>query len=273
MTIKLVAIDMDGTLLNEQGMITDAVAETIKRARKQGVYIVLCTGRPLMGVLNYLTDLELVTLDDFVISYNGSLVLNSKSGEVISEYGLSRQDYLAIDTLARQLNVHLHTVSREAIYTSNRDISRYTVNEAFLVDMPLKYRTPEEIAEQISVTKMMMIDEPEILADAIGKIPQHYFEQYTLVTSAPYYLEVLNREASKGAALRELAAYLSINASEIMAIGDAQNDLSMIEYAGLGIAMGNATEEIKAAADHIVASNAEDGVKEAIDRWAMGNVL
>ncbi len=114
-----------------------------------------------------------------------------------------------------------------------------------------------------------MIDEPEILKAAIEKIPQHLFEEYTLVTSSPYYLEILNKDASKGSAVKELADHLGIKQEEVMAIGDAENDLSMLKFAGVSVAMGNATPEVKAVAKYEVASNAEDGVKEALERWVM----
>lgn len=90
----------------------------------------------------------------------------------------------------------------KAIYTPNRDISAYTIHEASLVKMPLKYRTPEEMTPDMNIVKMMMIDEPEILDAAIARLPQTFRDKYTTVKSAPYYFEVLNKEASKGAALR-----------------------------------------------------------------------
>lgn len=269
MGIKLVAIDIDGTLVNNQRIITPKVAESLKKARQQGVYIVLCTGRPLMGVEKYLTELELLGAEDYAITYNGGLVVNTNTGEVVVEQGLTRAQYLEVDTLARSLNVHLHTSDKSAIYTSNRDISRYTINEAFLVDMPVRYRTPEEIANEVQPVKMMMIDEPEYLNEVIEKIPAEYFEKYNLVKSTPFYLEVLNKETSKGNAVRALADKLGIAQAEVMAIGDEENDLTMIDYAGLGVAMGNATEAVKKISQAIVGTNEEDGVSQAIERFVL----
>ncbi|MEG1503278.1 sugar-phosphatase [Enterococcus sp. 22-H-5-01] len=269
MTIKLVAIDLDGTLLNENHEITQPVIDTIKAARKNGVYVVLCTGRPLTGARAQLDLLELNQVDDYIITYNGGLVLNTNTWEVIAEHSLTRENYLEIDHLARTLDIHLHSADKKAMYTSNRDISSYTVLEAHLVNMPLHFRTPEEIAHDVTPVKMMMIDEPEVLKAAFEKIPAEYFEKYTIVRSSPFFVEWLNPKASKGMALKELSEHLGIKQSEVMAIGDAENDLSMIEFSGTGIAMGNATENIKAAADYTVATNAEDGVKEAFDRFVL----
>ncbi|MGC6768010.1 sugar-phosphatase [Enterococcus sp. LJL51] len=267
MTIKLVAIDIDGTLLNSNREITPRVKEAIKKANDQGVYIVLCTGRPIPGVENFLQELDLYKENDYVITYNGSLVQATKSKEVISEYSLPYEDFLEIELMARKLNVHLHMSDEQSIYTFNRDIGKYTVHEAYLVDMPLRYRSVEEITPEIKAIKMMMIDEPEILDEAISKIPECFKEKYTTVKSTEFYYEILNKEASKGNALKKLAAHLNIPIEETMAIGDNENDLSMIEAAGIGVAMGNATDSVKAAAQVETASNDEDGVAEILFKY------
>ncbi|MGP5430806.1 sugar-phosphatase [Enterococcus malodoratus] len=269
MSIKLVAIDLDGTLLNDHHEINQPVVDCIKAARKAGIYVVLSTGRPLSGTKAQLDVLGLNNDDDYIITYNGALVLNTKTWDIVAEHSLTRENYLEIDHLARLLDVHLHIADKKAMYTANRDISPYTILESYLVNMPLFYRTPEEIAENVLAVKMMMIDDPDILSEAFKKIPAEYFEKYTIVRSTPFFLEVLNSNSSKGLALKELSEHLGIQQSEVMAIGDAENDLSMIDFAGTGIAMGNASEAVKAAADYTVATNLEDGVKEAFDRWVI----
>jgi Cof subfamily protein (haloacid dehalogenase superfamily) len=137
--------------------------------------------------------------------------------------------------------------------------------------MPLKYRTPEEMTEELSIIKMMMIDEPALLDEIIPLIPESFMEKYTVVKSTPFFLEILNKEVHKGAALERLATHLGLDRSEVMALGDNENDVTMIEYAGLGIAMANATENVKNAADIITASNDEHGVAEAIKQYILNN--
>lgn len=269
MSIKLVAIDIDGTLLNEKREITNEVKKTISAAISKGIVIVLCTGRPLPGVQDQLNELDLFQDNDHVITYNGALVQQTKSGKIISHHGLSHEDFLEIEVMARRIGSHLHSIDDKAIYTSNRDISVYTIQEASLVKMPLKYRTPEEMTPEINLVKMMMIDEPEILDAAIARLPKSFREKYTTVKSAPYYFEVLNKNASKGAAVAKLSQYLGIKQEEIMAIGDNENDLSMIEYAGLGVAMGNAIPLVKKTAHVVTTTNDEHGVAEAIKKYVM----
>lgn len=267
MSIKLVAIDIDGTLLDSNRKISPKVKETLQRANESGIYIVLCTGRPLPGVKEQLAELELYGPNDYVITYNGSLVQATKSNEIISQYTLSYDDFLEIELAARKAGVHLHTIDDRAIYTANRDIGKYTVHEAFLVDMPLKYRAVDEMTPDMSIIKMMMIDEPDVLDRAIAQLPQSFTEKFTTVKSTEFYYEILNKEASKGHALAKLAEHLGVSQEETMAIGDNENDLSMIEYAGVGVAMGNATESVKRAADVLTTSNDEDGVAEALLKY------
>ncbi|MFD2305718.1 sugar-phosphatase [Enterococcus termitis] len=267
MSVKLVAIDIDGTLLDSNRNITPKVKETLQKANEKGIYIVLCTGRPLPGVKEQLTELDLYGDNDYVITYNGSLVQATKSNEIISQYSLSYDDFLEIELMSRKVGTHLHTIDDKAVYTANRDIGKYTVHEAYLVDMPLKYRAVDEMTPDMSIIKMMMIDEPDVLDKAISQLPESFTSKYTTVKSTEFYFEILNKEASKGNALAKLAEHLGIDQSETMAIGDNENDLSMIEYAGIGVAMGNATENIKRAADIQTSSNDEDGVAEVLLKY------
>lgn len=176
MSIKLVAIDLDGTLLNDHHEINQLVVASIKAAREAGIYVVLSTGRPLSGTRAQLEVLGLNQLDDYIITYNGALVLNTNTWDVVAEHNLTREDYLEIDCLARSLDVHLHLADKESMYTANRDISPYTILESYLVNMPLHYRTPEEIAKNVLAVKMMMIDDPEILGEAFKKFQKNYLK-------------------------------------------------------------------------------------------------
>ncbi|WP_265459014.1 sugar-phosphatase [Enterococcus sp. HY326] len=269
MSIKLVAIDIDGTLINDQHTINPEVKTAIHEARQKGVHIVLCTGRPLPGVTTKLAELAINRDNEYVITYNGSLIQNVASGDIVASYGMSLADYNILELTARRLGIHFHAINHETIFTPNRNISKYTVNEAYLVDMPLEYRTPEEMHEDLNIIKMMMIDHPHILDEAIKKMPQEITEKYNTVKSSPFYYELLNKNASKGNALKTLAEYLGLKPEETMAIGDNENDNSMLEYAGIGVAVANAVPSTKAAADVHVASNNDSGVAEALNKYVL----
>ncbi|WP_019773799.1 HAD-IIB family hydrolase, partial [Streptococcus sobrinus] len=188
MSIKLVAIDIDGTLVNSDRQITPEVYQAIQEAKAVGVKIVITTGRPIAGVQALLEELGLNEPDNYVITFNGALVQETASSQEVIKDALSYDDYLDIELLATKLGVHSHAITKDGIYTSNRNIGHYTVHEATLVSMPIFYRTPEENRDREFV-KTMYIDEPEILDAAIAKIPQEFYDRFTIVKSRPFYLE------------------------------------------------------------------------------------
>jgi Cof subfamily protein (haloacid dehalogenase superfamily) len=269
MTIKLIAIDIDGTLINSKHEITPFTKEVIHHVRKQGIRVVLCTGRPFLGSQRYVNELGLDLQEEYLITYNGALVQNTLTKEVIHHIGLSGNDYKRIAKLAMEIGAHFHALDFGAIYTSNRDMSRYTGHDSYFTTMPILYRAVEEIHQKDEFTKMMLIDEPHILDDAIAKIPSEFYEEYTIFKSEPFYCEILNKRASKGQAVQRLASSLQISQQEVMALGDHPNDLDMVQYAGIGVAMGNAVDEIKNIADYITSTNNEDGVAKAIEKFIL----
>lgn len=269
MTIELVAIDLDGTLLNEEHKISPQVKKAIQAVKETGVKIVICTGRPFPGATDFLEELALKEEDDYVITYNGGLVQEVKSGDVVVRHMMDHQDYLTLQEAALNAGSHFHAIHNEGIFTPNSDISEYSVREAYMIGLPLFHRKPEEMDPSVIYNKMMMIDEESILEKAIASLPQSLWDKYTILRSEPFFLELLNKKASKGTAVKELAELLSIPQESVMAIGDGGNDIDMIEWAGIGVAMENATKEVKAVADHITLSNRENGVAEALKKFIL----
>ncbi|NEU32198.1 sugar-phosphatase [bacterium LRH843] len=272
MAIKLIAIDIDGTLINSKHEITPYTKEVIHRVRKNGVRVVLCTGRPFLGAERYAKELGLDLEEEFLITYNGALLQNTFTKETIHHIGLSGKDYKGIANLAMEIETHFHALDFGAIYTSNRDMSRYTGHDSYFTTMPIQYRTVEEINDKDEFTKIMLIDEPDILDTAIAKIPAEFYEEYTIFKSEAFYCEILNKNASKGQAVQKLATLLNISQHEVMAIGDHPNDYDMVQYAGIGVAMGNAVEEVKNIADYITYTNNEDGVAKAIELFVLEEI-
>lgn len=263
---KLIAIDMDGTLLREDKTISDKTREAVMTARKKGVKIVLATGRPIEGITDYLTYLGLNSDDDYAVTFNGAVVQSVKK-RIISETLMTGAELRELYSLSRKLNVHIHAFSHEGCITPEN--SKYTQTEAFYNRISINTVSFDAMADDAEIIKVMLVDEPEILDAAICKIPAEYYDKYTVVKSAPYFLEFLNKDANKGAGVKLLAKSLNIKQDEIICIGDAGNDLHMIKYAGMGVAMDNAFPEIKAAADYITYSNEEDGVAHVIDKFVV----
>ncbi|KHN54448.1 sugar-phosphatase [Pectobacterium fontis] len=269
MSVKLIAIDMDGTLLTPDNQISPAVKAAIAAAREKGVQVVLATGRPYIGVERYLMELNLQQEGCYCITNNGALVQRTVNGDCVAQTALSFDDYRYFEALACKLGVHFHALDFNFVYTANKDISPYTIHESHLTGMPLKYRAVEEMDRSLTFPKVMMIDEPEILDRAIRQLPPEAFERYTIMKSAEYYLEILDKRVNKGEGVKMLADHLGIPRESVMTLGDQQNDLAMIHYAGIGVAMGNAIDEVKEASQFVTKTNAEDGVAYAIEKFVL----
>lgn len=269
MTVDLIAIDMDGTLLTPENKVTDKVKDALHQARQAGIKIVLCTGRPFPGVINYLKELDLEQEGDYVITYNGALAQKTDTGEIVAHHTMNHQDFLRLASAAEEAGIHFHAINNDGVFTPNKDISEYSAYESWVNHVPLRYRSVDEMDSHTSYSKMMMIDNEEILEAGIKKLPTELWEEYTVLRSEPFFLEFLNKEASKGTALKDLGELLGFKRERLMAIGDSGNDIDLIAYAGLGVAMGNAVDAVKDVADAFTSTNSEDGVAEAILRFAL----
>ncbi|MGL5379862.1 sugar-phosphatase [Clostridium sp.] len=265
---KLIALDMDGTLLREDKSVSERTKKTIQEARDMGVTVVLATGRPIEGVRRYLEELKMLGENDYVLSYNGALVQKTKNKEAVSEIALSGSDVHYLHNLSKELGVNIHAFSEKQGLITPKN-SKYTEVEATINEIKVTEVDFTKVDKDDVIIKIMMIDEPEILGAAIEKLPKEVYEKYTVVKSTPYFLEFLNKEANKGTGVELLANHLGIKREEVITMGDAGNDLHMIEYAGLGVAMENAFEEVKKAADYITDSNNNDGVAKAIEKFVL----
>lgn len=268
MTIKLIAIDIDGTLLNEKNELAPATIDAVQAAEAQGIKVVLCSGRPLTGVMPYIKKLGISGDDQYAITYNGS-VAQTVSGKVLINHSLSYDDYIDLEALSRKLDVHFQVETPDFIYTANQNISAYTIYESNLVQMLIRYRPVKQMPRDLTISKAMFVDHAQEIDRIKPLIPQSFKDKYYVVQSTPVFIEVMNKDASKGNALRGLADELGLTADEIMTLGDQGNDLTMIEYAGMGVAMGNAIDEVKEAANAVTLTNAEDGVAAAIRKYAL----
>ena len=265
---KLIALDIDGTLVNDEKKITERTKSAIKAARERGVTVVLATGRPIDGIIRYLEELDMLGENDYVLSYNGGLVLKTKSREVVSKTVLTGADLHYLHNLSKELGVNIHAFSEVHGLITPKN-SKYTEVEANINGIRIAINDYSDIEDDHSIIKVMMIDEPEVLQKAIDNLPKEVYEKYTVVRSAPFFLEFLNKKVNKGTGVELLAKHLNIKQEEIMTFGDAGNDLDMIVYAGMGVAMANAFDEVKEAANYITDSNENDGVAKAIEKFVL----
>lgn len=267
MSIKLIAIDLDGTLLNSQHRVSDRVKQSIECAQAQGVQIILASGRPYSGMLPYLKELAIKNDKNYVITNNGANIRDIDSGYAFHDNALSYEDYIRIEALSRQLDVNMHLVSDQCLYTANEQIGRYTVWESYLSNIPLVYREVAKMTEDMYYNKCIFSDEIARMAGLEKHIPQSFYDDYEVFRSASFYLEFLRKNSTKGYALQKIADEMNLQGSEIMCIGDHENDFSMYKVAEIKIAMGNGINLLKENATFITKTNNEDGVAIAIEKY------
>lgn len=266
MKYKMLVLDMDDTLLSDEHLISDKNKEMILKAQEKGVYVVLASGRPTPAMTNYAKDLSLDTFGSYIVAYNGGEIVDMKTNEVLFEQSISKEHIHELYDFSVANNVHILAYHDGAIITESE--SKYIDLEAYLTGMPLrKVDSFKETINQPSV-KCIMLEEPEYLATVSTKLKAQ-INHKSITTSKPFFLEIMQLGIDKAASLARLAQRLGIDAQEIIAVGNAHNDLTMIEYAGLGVWVDNVTPEIRHKADVIVASNNNDGVAEVIERYIL----
>lgn len=272
MSYKLVAIDMDGTLLNSKGQVSDRTRQAVYQAGKKGVYVILATGRILKSAVNHAMELD---LNKPIISSNGAVIIdenkeiiyqkpiNSKSVKEISEIGQSEDIYFHFYDDA---NFYSKVYIEEVLNFYNSDESKKRGNE---IKINLFENVDEIIRNKdINVYKFLFIDNDRSKLDNL-KYKLKDLENINICSSWGNNLEVTDKDVSKGNGLKYLCNKLNISPEDVIAIGDNENDISMIEYAGLGVAMGNGVEKTKSISDLITATNDEDGVAKVIEKYIL----
>lgn len=267
---KLIALDIDGTLLNSEKKVTQEVFDAIQNAKEKGVKVVLSTGRPLPGVQTLLKELKLNDEENYVVTFNGGLVQEITSQDVISNIEMSHKDFDYIyNELAKKHDIKIHINTPDSLVVPYAEVPKYSVHESTLNNIPVICMDEKEINSDLTFCKVMLVDEPEVIENIITKIPQEFHDKYTIVRSAPFFLEFLNKKVNKGSGLQALCDKLGIDPSEVIAVGDEENDRHMIEFAGLGVAMGNARDSIKEIANHVTETNNNHGVAKVISDFIL----
>ncbi len=267
--IKLVAIDLDGTLLDSKKEISSRNKAVLAQAKAAGVKVVLCTGRPLAAIEGYLETLNLRDNGDYSITFNGGLVQKNDTGEIIEKNPMPLEDIHVLYGLAETLNVPLDILSDGIVLqlpVSKEYTSLYSQLNNLLTFEPVEL--VDLTAERIYNKAVVAIDE-DYLDEQIKKIPSEFYDKYEVIKTRSNLLEFMPKGITKAYGISLLAKDLAIEQEEIMTIGDEENDLPMIEYAGLGVAMENAVPRVKELADVITDTNDNDGVAKAVEKFVL----
>lgn len=266
--IKLIALDLDGTLLTTDKKLTERTKSMLKAAREQGVKVVLTTGRPLKAMDFFLKELGTDGHEDeYTITFNGGLV-QKNTGEILDKTVFSIDDVSRIYEETEKLNIPLDAISEGIVYQIQSDQeSLYAQFNPALTFVPTAF---EDLSSQITYNKCVTAFPQELLDAAIQKISPELFDKYEIFKSRELLLEWSPNNVHKATGLAKLIDHLGIDRSQVMACGDEANDLSMIEWAGLGVAMQNAVPEVKAVANVVTPmTNDEEAVAWAIEKYVL----
>lgn len=269
MNIKLLALDMDDTLLRDDLTISNKNKIAISKAINKGVKIVLASGRTYLGMKKYVKALGLEKEEEYVVCSNGTMVIQTNDGQdIFSSCMTDSLKKIAYEETKRR-NLPLQYYTEDEI-VANFD-NEYTDIDCKLTGM--NKRVAEDFYKEIMdypVNKMVISAENNILLRVQDELKEKYSNIANIFISKPIFLEVLPKEADKKSGLKFLTEKLGLKRENVMAMGDAMNDKKMLEFAGHGVAMNNAVDGIKEIADFVIpCSNEEDGVAWAIEEFIL----
>ncbi|MED5020652.1 Cof-type HAD-IIB family hydrolase [Paenibacillus chibensis] len=261
---KLIAIDIDDTLINDDKEVTPATQQALEQAVAKDVVVTLATGRAYASAQAIARQ---TGLNVPIITYQGSLIKNLMDEKVLYERYVPKDAARKLFEYCIAHDLHLQVYIDDKLYAREENQK--------LIDYCNLNRTPyyiepdlEKLIEQ-KTPKMLIIDDPDYLDTLIPVFRELLGSEVHITKSKPHFLEIMHHEGTKGDALTFLAKHFGVDMSETMAIGDSWNDHEMLEAAGLGVAMGNAIQGLKDIADFVTLSNNEDGVKAAIDQFIL----
>lgn len=266
MKYKLIAMDLDGTLNNDEKQITPKTRQALMEAQEQGLRLALASARPLPGLFKERDILGLQDHGGILMSYNGGRIVDAASGKVLFETAM---DLETTRQVLRQLeSLPVTPILDDGVQFYVTDKNGYKV-EYECQNNRMRCVEVENLADFLCFApiKILMSAQPDVIAQLQAEIAAGLPEELHVVQTAPFYLEVLPRSIHKGQGLLGVCRALNISPEEVIAFGDAENDIPMLRAAGMGVAMGNAREEAKAAADYVTDTNNADGIAAALERF------
>lgn len=268
MAYRMIVLDLDGTLTNREKVITPKTKEALMELKRRGGTIVLASGRPTHGVMPLAEELGLTKDGGYILSFNGGRIIECRSQETVFAKELPIDSNKKIIGLAKEHGVNILTYEKQWIITPDAS-DLYVGKESAINKLEVKQIEDFESYVDFPVVKFLMLDDDDYLALVEPKVKAALGRDFSVYRSEPYFLEVLPKGIDKAASLERLLAITGMTKDEMIACGDGYNDLSMIRYAGLGVAMENAVLPVKNAADYVTYSNNEDGVAHVVEKFML----
>ena len=272
MKYKLLVLDVDGTRLNDEREISKRTLAALLKVQQMGVRIVLASGRPTYGLMPLAKTLELGNYGGFVLSYNGCQIIKAQNGEILFERRINPEMLPYLEKKARKNGFAIFTYHDDTLITDSPD-NEYIKNEALLNNLKIIREDEFSTAIDFAPCKCMLVSDKE---KALIGLEQHWEKRLAgtldAFRSEPYFLEVVPCGVNKANTLGALLEHLGVTREEVIAVGDGVCDVTMLQLAGMGVAMGHSQDSVKVCADYVTASNEEDGVALAVEKLILAEV-
>ena len=268
MNQKILVLDLDGTLTNSEKKITPRTKEALMKMQELGHIVVLASGRPTPGVTPVAKELELEKYGGYILSYNGGNITRCSDEEVLYKQTLPDDIVPELFAMADELGIGMMTYNKQGI-VANMHNDEFMELESFITHLEISHY--EKPAENIgaSVNKCLGTAPVEIAPEIEKKFAAKFGDRISVSRSEAFFIELVPMGIDKAASLAKLCEILGMTKEDMIACGDGFNDISMIQYAGVGVAMANAHEPVKEVADYITLSNDEDGVAHVIEKFIL----
>lgn len=272
MKYKLLVLDVDGTLLNDEREISKRTLAALLKVQQMGVRIVLASGRPTYGLMPLAKTLELGNYGGFILSYNGCQIIKAQNGEILFERRINPEMLPYLEKKARKNGFAIFTYHDDTLITDSPD-NEYIKNEALLNNLKIIKEDEFSTAIDFAPCKCMLVSDKE---KALIGLEQHWEKRLAgtldAFRSEPYFLEVVPCGVNKANTLGALLEHLGVTREEVIAVGDGVCDVTMLQLAGMGVAMGHSQDSVKVCADYVTASNEEDGVALTVEKLILAEV-
>lgn len=262
----LLAIDLDGTLVEPRRPVRPAVVAAVKRAIAAGVRATIVTGRMYVGAKPFAA---LLDLDGPIICYQGAVTADARSGRFEREVPLANAVALRVYHAAKDAGYHVQFYRDDRFFVEENNAYARLYSKTSETEAVVVPSLPDAFAGGDS-TKVNIVTDPDKTPAALALMQRVCGDDAYVTRSNPEFVEMLSPLVDKGVALRLLAEHIGVPMERVAAIGDSYNDLPLLRAAGFAIAMGSAPDDLKAQADAVVADVEHDGVAEAIDRFVLG---
>lgn len=265
MEYKLIAMDLDGTLLNDKKVITEKTKTALMAAQKKGIRLALASARPSPGLFRERDALRMQDFNGILMSYNGGRIVDAVTGKVLFETSMDLQQTKQVLRKLESLPVTPILDDGAQFYVTDKN--GYKVDYE-CVNNNMICSEVGNLADFLNFApiKILMSVQPEELPVVQKQIAAFLPESLTVVQTAAFYLEIIPRVINKGQGIRDICDVLGLDPAQVISFGDAENDIPMLRAAGMGVAMGNAQEAVKAAADMVTLSNNDDGIAAALEK-------